>query len=258
MASRQRERQRAIAAAVTEAGSIRIEELAERFDISVMTVHRDLDDLAARGLLHKSRGMATAVPTSMLEASFDYRRSRQQQEKAEIARAAIHFVEPNQTLLLEDSTTTLALAELLRPITPLTVATNYLPIITTLAEVRGHTLLALGGQYHDWANAFLGGMTIQMVERLHVDLLVMSTSAVFDGHCYHQAQETVETKRAMLGVAQRSILLVDHTKFARRALHRLCPLTDFDVVVVDSRVDQATLDELGDLGVAVRVASRLT
>jgi DeoR/GlpR family transcriptional regulator of sugar metabolism len=72
--SRQRERQREITAAVTQAGSMRIEDLAERFGISLMTAHRDLDELAERGLLHKSRGLATALPTSLIESSDTFRR----------------------------------------------------------------------------------------------------------------------------------------------------------------------------------------
>ncbi|PKQ18904.1 MAG: DeoR family transcriptional regulator, partial [Actinobacteria bacterium HGW-Actinobacteria-8] len=49
--SRQQERQRAICEAVMAEGAIRIEQVAERFGISVMTAHRDLDELEGRGLL---------------------------------------------------------------------------------------------------------------------------------------------------------------------------------------------------------------
>src|SRR5690606_4600501 len=75
--SRQAARQRAITEAVMAAGSIRIDELAERFEISTMTVHRDLDELEARGLLRKTRGVATALSTALVESSDVYRASRQ-------------------------------------------------------------------------------------------------------------------------------------------------------------------------------------
>ncbi len=58
-------------------GAVRIEQLAERFKISVMTVHRDLDELEGRGLLRKDRGVATATSTSFVESSDVYRSSRQ-------------------------------------------------------------------------------------------------------------------------------------------------------------------------------------
>ena len=252
--SRQRERQREITAAVTQAGSMRIEDLAERFGISLMTAHRDLDELAERGLLHKSRGLATALPTSLIESSDTFRRGRQQASKAQLARAAMAFVEPNQAVLMDDSTTTLAMAPLLVERVPLTVATNFLPILTELAGTRGITLLGLAGQYYDWANSFLGAMTIQAIERLHTDVLIMSTSSIFNGRCYPQTQETVETKRAMMAVSDQRILLVDHTKFSRRALHALCPVRDFDHVVVDSTTSQSDISALTESGATVTIA----
>jgi DeoR/GlpR family transcriptional regulator of sugar metabolism len=60
-------------------------------------------------------------------------------------------------------------------------------------------------------------------------------------------------KRAMMTSAERRILLVDHTKFGRVALHKLAPLQDFDLVVVDSGIDATVLDELRKCAVPVEV-----
>jgi DeoR/GlpR family transcriptional regulator of sugar metabolism len=70
------QRQNAIAQAVMEHGSIRIEELAGQFGISVMTAHRDLDDLQERGLLRKSRGTATAQASTLVEYRVVYRQTQ--------------------------------------------------------------------------------------------------------------------------------------------------------------------------------------
>ena len=86
---RQVARQRAITEAVMAEGAVRIEELAERFGISQMTVHRDLDELEGRGLLRKSRGVATALSTALVESSDVFRSSRQLAEKEAIALAAM-------------------------------------------------------------------------------------------------------------------------------------------------------------------------
>lgn len=77
-ASRQQAIQHAISEAVmSEGGGVRIEDLAERFGVSVLTVHRDLDELEDRGLLRKDRGVATAASTSLVESSDVYRTNRQ-------------------------------------------------------------------------------------------------------------------------------------------------------------------------------------
>ncbi len=252
--TRQRERQRAIAADVMADGSVRIEALAEKYGISLMTAHRDLDALVARGVVRKTRGMVTALSSSLVEASDLYRRGLQHAEKASLARAACAFIEPGQALILDDSTTTLHLLPSLSDKTPLTVITNYLPIIEDLNGEPDITLIALGGQFYAWANSFMGHVTVKTMRDIRADLFVMSTSAITDDTCFHQMQETVDTKRAMFDAAATRILLVDHTKFERRALHALAPLAEFDHVIVDWPTPAEHVDRLRQQGVDVVVA----
>ena len=81
----QHERHDAITELVLRSGSVRIEDIAERFGVSTMTVHRDLDSLAAKGILRKSRGSVTAVASSLIEASIEYRDRQQRAEKRALA-----------------------------------------------------------------------------------------------------------------------------------------------------------------------------
>ena len=247
-------RQQAIADAVHAEGTVRIEEIAQRFEISLMTAHRDLDELAARGLLHKTRGAATALPSSLVESSDLYRAGQQLASKRALAQAAMCHVEAGQAIVIDDSTTTFAMAPLLIERAPLTVITNYLPLMNELVAQQRVTLVGLSGQYHPWARAFLGRMTNEALRHLRADLAVMSTSAVTDGVSYHQFCETVDTKNAMLASARTSVLLVDHTKFARHALHAQAPLTAFDHVVVDGLTDPDCVTDLRARGVNVTVA----
>lgn len=255
--NRQAARQRAITEAVMSAGAVRIEDLAERFAISQMTVHRDLDELEARGLLRKSRGVATALSTALVESSDVYRSGRELPEKEAIAHAALEFIEPGQAVFLDDSTTTLHLVPHLHSKKPLTVITNTLTIMNELKSSNGITLLGLGGQYYNWCSAYMGRMTTSAISALRADLLVMSTSAISDDIAFHQTLETVDVKRAMFDAASRRILLADHTKFDKRALHAMLPLAEFDAVIVDYATDRAHVSRLRKAGVNVVVAKRL-
>lgn len=253
--SRQAVRQRAISEAVMTAGSVRIEQLAERFDISLMTVHRDLDELESRGLLRKSRGVATALSSSLVESSDVFRAGQQHAAKLEVAQAALEFIEPGQAVFLDDSTTVLQLARLLHEKAPLTVITNCLTVINELNNTRGISLVALGGFYHNWCSSFMGQMTTTAIEQLRADVFVMSTAAITDDRCFHQSQETVSTKHAMFDVSATRILLADHTKFEKRALYGLVDLTEFDHVIVDSRTRDEDVVRLRGKGVHVTVAT---
>ncbi len=256
--NRQAARQRAITEAVMAEGAVRIEVLAERYGISHMTVHRDLDELEARGLLRKSRGVATALSTALVESSDVYRSSRELPEKEAIAHAALEFIEPGQAIMLDDSTTTLHLVSHLHAKKPLTVITNTLTIMNELKATNGITLLGLGGQYYNWCSAYMGRMTTTAISALRADLLVMSTSAITDDIAFHQTLETVDVKRAMFDAASTRILLADRTKFAKRALHAMLPLAEFDAIIVDYATDRDHVARLRRAGVNVVVARRLS
>ena len=156
--------------------------------------------------------------------------------------------------MIDDSTTGLLLAPLLSERTPLTVVTNFIGLALEVFKEPGITVSLLGGQYHAWCDALLGTMTVEAIKGIRVDTLVMSTSAVIDYTCYHHSQETDLVKRVMLEAAQRRILYVDHTKFTRRAMHRLTHLSRFDIIVVDDQTPKEHVTHLRQLGTEVIVA----
>ncbi|AGY91850.1 hypothetical protein SPICUR_04350 [Spiribacter curvatus] len=252
--AKQLERRQAITEAVMTEGSIRIEDITERFGISLMTAHRDIDELVARDLLRKYRGVVSAAPTSLIEASDVYRAGRQRDEKHALAERAMDFIESGQALLMDDSTTVLQMAPMLCERTPLTVITNSLTLMNTLHEVRDLELIGLGGRFQHWCNAFIGPVTRDQIGKFMADTYLLSTSAIIRGHLYHQSPEMVETKRAMFEAAQRRILLVDHAKFEQRALYRLADVTEFDVIIVDDGVSGRDLATLRDAGVDLHIA----
>lgn len=244
-----------IAEAVMAEGSLRIEDLADRFDISLMTAHRDLDELVARGLLRKARGTVSAAPTSLVEASDRYRQIQQAEEKAAIAVAAAALIEPGQAIFLDDSTTVQQMVPFLDDRVPLTVITNSLSLMGLLAEAPDVTLLGLGGKHHGWCNAFMGRTTVQDIGQLRADTLFLSMPAISDGVVFHQSAEMGETKRAMFDAARRRILLADHTKFERRALHAVAALDEFDVVITDDKLPAAHIEALRSRDLDLRIVS---
>jgi len=252
--ARVNDRRGAIMRAVLSDGSMRIEDLAQQFNISLMTAHRDLDELESRGILRKTRGVAVASSTSLVESTYAYREGRQRAEKEALVRECMNYIEPGQAIVLDDSTTVRYIAQFLHSRTPLTVVTNALPLMNELRDVRDLTLIALGGTYYHWCSAFMGLPTIQGMSRLRTDTAIMSTAAIVDDQCFHQEQETVDLKRAMFDSTARRILLADHTKFEKRALYGLFQLSDFDMVIVDHATPEEHVSRLRAKGVNVVIA----
>lgn len=230
-------------------------ELAERFGVSLMTIHRDLAGLEHEGVVRKYRGGVTAQPSAVFESNVAYRLRAMQAEKDAIAARARRFLEPGMAVMLDDATTTLALARQMTDIEPLTVVTNYLETINLLSRFPGIHLIALGGDYDPMHNSFLGVSCIEAIESMRTDVVFVSTSAVEGAYAYHQEQHVVAVKRAMLACAQRKILLLDHTKLGRVALHQLCPLSAFDMVIVDDRASAEALRQLDEHKITYEVAT---
>lgn len=247
-------RREAVRERVLAEGFARIDELAREFDVSVMTMHRDLDALVTEGWLTKIRGGATANPSALLEFGVRERASAQRVEKAAIAAEGAALLGRGQTVFLDDSTTALALLPHLIAHAPITVASNFVPVLTGLAGAPGVELHLLGGQYNPALEACFGLQTVDAIGRLHADLFFMSTTGLTQGRCYHRSEPTIMIRHALLDAASRAVLLVDHAKFGRPAPHLLCPVDRFDTVITDDGVDPEDLADLRTHCADVRVA----
>ncbi len=242
----QRQRQRAIQEFVSEAGSRTVEEIARFASVSTMTVYRDLGELERLGLLRRVKGVVTAAASNLQEASSRHRVGQDVDVKQRLGEAALEFVETGSAIMLDDSSTGLPLARLLSRRTPLTVITNYQPVARELEENPGIRLLMTGGEYLAWADALFGPMAVRAIRRMRADAVFMSASAITDGAAYHPTEEAAEVKRAMLASSSLRVLYVDHSKFDRRALHRVAPLTDYDVLILDRDTPEDRLASLPD------------
>lgn len=138
---------------------------------------------------------------------------------------------------------------------PLTAITNSITMMNELKVVRDVTLLGLGGQFHNWCNAFMGPVTTAEIRRLRTDRVFISMSAITDDTVFHQSPEMVEIKRGMFESAAMRILLADHTKFERRALHAMCRLDEFDVVIVDDGISRQRVEGMKAKGINVVIAA---
>ncbi|HEU5432275.1 MAG TPA: DeoR/GlpR family DNA-binding transcription regulator [Thermomicrobiales bacterium] len=229
-------------------------DLATMFDVSLMTIHRDLDELERLGVLRKMRGGATPQPSSLFESNVRYRLGTARAEKEAVARRALHLIEPGQAVLLDDASTTLALARLLPAVAPLTVITNFRHAMDALYGVPGIRLIALGGEYFPHHDSFMGLICEGALATIRADVFFMSTSAVSSGVAWHQEPVTVSAKRAMLQAASKRVLLIDHGKLGKVALHQLAPLSAFDLVIVDSGIDERGREALREAHVRFEVA----
>lgn len=250
------QRRTRISEMLVERETVTVRELAELFGVSNMTAHRDLDALAERGVLRKVRGGATARPTALYESSLSYRMGENAEAKQQIAAVAARLVQPGSSILLDDSTTALAMVPHLAEIPELTIVTTFVSVIEALAGAADGELhlIGIGGTYDPKYHAFGGVMAEEALRRLRVDQCFSANLVDLSRGAFHREAEQAAVKRTMIEVSGESILLADASKFVKRGMHRIAGLEVFDRAVVDASTDEETRTTLQGAGPEVLIA----
>ncbi|WP_435603817.1 DeoR/GlpR family DNA-binding transcription regulator [Streptomyces sp. bgisy130] len=246
-------RRQDVLAHVVAHGEVRIDELARHFGVSLATMHRDLDQLAERRLLRKERGRAAPFPSLTMETATRFRIGVNHPVKEALCAAVADEIRPGSTVVLDDSTTVFPLTARIARTEAVTVVTNSLGVARLFDEAPGTDVTLLGGRYRGEFGSCVGPDVLRGLGRIRADLTVMSAVSVFDGRLFHPIREYAEIKEAMLECAQRSLLLVDHSKFGKTATHAYGDIGNYDRVVTDRGTPAEELTALRRGGVTVDV-----
>ncbi|MEF2553295.1 DeoR/GlpR family DNA-binding transcription regulator [Aurantimonas sp. A2-1-M11] len=248
------DRRREIVDLLVEEGSATLDRLALQFAVSKMTIHRDLDELEAEGLLRRTRGGATIEASGQFESDFCYRARLAAGEKRAIAARAAEFVQSGMCVMVDDGSTAQDLAPFLRDRLPLTVITNNMAVITELSGAAGIELIALGGSYSRKFNGFFGVVTEAALASLRADIVLLSSSSIEGRTAFHQDQAVLAVKRRMIASSAQRYLMVDHRKFGRTALHLFTDLGVFDGVVTSTALPRERAAALEEDGIRLYLA----
>lgn len=227
------ERKAKIAAILDLHGFVSVRVLAENLRVSDMTVRRDLRQLAKDGEVRLVHGGATLTHGTLRTSDFVARAGVSSDAKSIVARRALSFVDVGDTIALDAGTTAYALAEALDPDQPLTVVTNSVPVLQLSLSRTNFGVLVLGGDVAVESQALVGPLSVQAAESLRVRTLFLGAAAVDARGVYVDTGVERPTKRAMMAMADRVVLLVDSSKFGASAPVRLCELKDVDFVISD-------------------------
>lgn len=233
------------------AGTASAQEVAGEFEISIMTAHRDLDALQARGAVRKFHGGVSVVRTGSYEIAATLRRRVAVDQKEALAAAAAATVMPGETILIDDSTTVAAMIPHLADVDELTVVTQYLPAIVALTPLPNVTVIALGGEYDSPHESFLGVGTQAALQRLRVDTAFVSTTTLDRAGVYHPEERTVALKELMLRAARRRVMLADGSKIGNSSLHRICGWDLVDELITTREAPAGEVGLIRDQGVNV-------
>lgn len=234
------------------------EDLSAHFDVSLMTIWRDLTALEEMGRVRRVRGGAARLErTAEAEPLFDSKRVLNPTTKERIARyAAEHFVKSGDILFMEAGTTVAAMVKYLVGYQHLTVIGNGLGTMNELARLTpAINVYCCGGMLRPVAYTFVGPQAEEYFRTINATTCFLSATGVTltEGITDVNLLE-IQVKRAMVASANRVVFLMDSSKFGVRSLARVVPMEEVDVLITDSNAPASFVDALRAQGIEVHLA----
>ena len=251
-----RERQEHIARIVEERGRVRVGDLAARFQVSAVTIRKDLVGLESDHRLVRTHGGAIAIDRSRPELAFEIRERLQSEEKDLIGAAAAALVHDGESIVMDASTTALSVARHLKERggwSQLTVITNGLRLASELAGHPGIVVLMLGGRVRWEALSVVGQLGDGLFSRINVQKAFLGAAGFTpESGLADATDEEAQIKRSMVAAAREVIAIVDHTKWERAAFATFCPTDQISIVLTDEGAPDAMVQAVTSRGVEVR------
>lgn len=239
------ERRQLLLKELEENGNIVITEQAQRLGVSTMTIRRDLNVLAANGLVTLEHGGAVINSGSLFEYNMLFKREIAPEEKQRIAAKCMEYINEGDSIYLDAGTTVNEVAVLLRKKKSINVLTHSLLVANTTMNMKNIKLIMCPGEFREQSMAFLGPLTDNFIQNFQIDTLFLSVEGidlrdgvsvvdVLDGH----------TKKTLIQKAKRVICISDSSKFNKSFFYKIAPLSEIDLFITDKNLNPAVCEEL--------------
>lgn len=227
-------RQKQILQTLENEGEITIKALAEMLKVSEMTVHRDAEYLQKQHYLYKKRGALVYIENTDREKSDFY-----SEEKRSVGMKAAALITEGQTVIFDNSTTAMECARFLDPSKRYTFYATGMETSAILSEYEKSILYCSGGYYFPASKGFVGAQAEAFVASVKADVCIIGASGISleDGITTPYPMHT-SLQKAIIASAKTKILVCDHSKFDKRAMEKICDLTDIDMIVTDEKISE--------------------
>ena len=243
------ERRTQILQIVRTEGRARVNELANRFSSSAVTIRNDLNELHQRGLVLRSHGGAVLPDTILRESPVHERLKTHAEEKRRIGAIAATLINDGETIILDSGTTTLEIARQIKNKQGLQVITNGVNIAAELLDARDVQTFIVGGTLRVDSASIVGRSTEEMFEQFSADKLFLSGAGCDPDFGVSGANlEETMVNRAMLRIAREIILVADASKFSKRSMVRIAPFAEIDTVISDAGLREEMQEKVRGLG----------
>lgn len=237
------ERKSKILNSLNRHGKVKVSDLSQEYEVSEVTIRRDLQELEEEELIKRVHGGAVLNDNIKFEPTFSEKIDKFYDEKESIGKLAASMIVDGDTIALDAGTTTLSIA---RHITArnITVLTNSVDIAYELAKKQEVEVIVTGGTLRWETRAMVGPVADNTLKNFRVDKAFIGTNAI----CITNGLSTpniieANTKREIIKIAKQTIVVCDHTKFSTVSFAKIVELDSVDIIITDNQLHKELLDK---------------
>jgi len=237
-------------------GKIFISDLVKQFDVSEVSIRKDLAVLEERRLLLRVKGGAVNMHQSVDydDMTISQKQHMHSREKQMIGKLAASLISNGETVILDSGTTTMEIAKNLEGLNDLTIITNALDIAITLNKYDRFSVIALGGKMRSVSYSTVGMLAETALKNFYCDKLFLGVDSVSikDGISTPNLEEA-SLNQAMINSAHEVIAVFDSSKFGRRSFVHIASLEKIDTIITDSGISPDFRDYVEASGIKLHI-----
>jgi len=246
------ERQRQILDMLVAQKEIKLSYLKEQFDVTEMTLRRDLEKLEQSGHLRRIFGGAILVESDI---ALRDRLGVMTQEKEKIGKEAASLILPGESVFIDAGTTPLQVARFMRAEYRNTVVTNSLNIVSELQN-KGISTIVIGGNVLDTTNSLVGPIAVNTLSTMVYDRVFLGATGLTVNHGFSNSNiHETEVKKIAIQQTGDVNILIDHTKFDMKGLTSFATLGQVNRIISDQSPSQSLIEGCKENNVEIIVVS---
>lgn len=248
------ERQKEILDLVAEKGVISINTLIEKFNVSHMTIRRDIQKLEKTGAIVSVSGGIQTLERLSIEPSHSNKALMCEREKQQISQCAIEHIPHGASIYLDAGTTALAIAKNIAHRSDLIVVTNDFVIAAFLIEHSACKLIHTGGVVCRENSSCVGTFAAKILQNTYVDIAFISTSSWSLKGLTTPHEDKIAVKEAIIHSSGKRILITDSSKYGKVATFFIAPLSIFDLIITDNNLSEHAIKTIKERNLAIQIA----
>ena len=248
------DRHKAILDILQVQGSVSVTDLSERLNVSEVTIRKDLTALESQNKLYRTHGRAIPISPYIGDRHVNEKEKQFVAEKRSVGKVAAGLVDENDSILIASGTTILFAAREMITKRNLTVITASVSVSSILSQNKYIDVVQLGGLVRESSVSVVGSFAEKMLGYFNCSKLFMGADGVdLEFGVTTTNMMEANLNRMMMDASQKTILLVDSSKFGKKGFSKICNIDMIDQIITDENIPQSYLKNLQELGIEVTV-----